>query len=1095
MAVFLGGIMIEKARLMGAAILGLIVMAAIPVIAVDAVDTRLVADPAISAQYVAFSYAEDLWIVSREGGAARRLTSHSGVEQRPRFSPDGRYVAFTGEYDGNTDVYIISVDGGAPRRLTWHPARDVVQGFTPNGDVLFVSFREAPNWRHSYFFTIPVGGGFPSKLPVPFGFKGSLSPDGSTLAYLPNGEAFRQWKNYRGGTASRIWQLNLGSLEYEQVMQPEGRCNDTDPMWIGDELFFLSDREGEFNLYQHTGDGSIHRLTDYDDFPVVAASAGDGFIIYEQAGWLHIYDPSAKTSERFPVGAAADLVETRARYSSGDQWIRSAGLSPSGARAVFEFRGEVVTVPAENGDPRVLTQTPGVHERSPAWSPDGASIAYVSDDGGEYRLHLAPQNGQGEVRTFDLEGAGFADDLKWSPDSKSISYVDNAPAVWVLDLGSGAALKVSAERLYGPVRAIHHAWSPDSKWLAYTRNNLTLHNQVFLYDVKAKTSHAVTEGLADATDPTFDSSGRYLYMTASTDAGPVRQWFAMSNADMKRSNSLYLAVLSANEVSPLAPESDEEKPAKDSDGDANDQPSEKKEGGDQKDVEVTIDLEGISQRIVALPVKPGLYSDLQAGSDGSLLYLREKADGSDQDLVRFDLDEKEETVLLADAQDFVAGAGGAKVLVKTEKNWHIAEAAAPIKEAESKVDTSSIKVRIDPQMEWPQIFNEAWRINRDWFYDPNMHGADWPLMKEKYEVFLPHLAVRSDLNRVIQWMCSELSVGHHRVGGGDRRDEPGKVPGGLLGADFEVSDGRFRFASIYGGLNWNPDLRAPLTEPGVDVQRGEYLLTVNGRELHALDNPYSFFENSVGTMVELEVGPNADGSDSRVVEVVPIKSDSALRNRAWVEGNIRKVHEATDGRVAYVYVPNTAGLGHTYFKRYFFPQADKQAIIVDERFNRGGQVADYYIDILLRPLVSYWNTRYGEDFKTPLSSIQGPKVMIIDETAGSGGDMLPWMFRKFDLGPLVGRPTWGGLVGVLGFPVLMDGGYVTAPNLAIWTEDGFIVENVGVPPDFEVEQLPKAVAQGHDPQLEKAIELVLQQLGANPPKAPERPPYPIRVRQ
>jgi tricorn protease len=434
------------------------------------------------------------------------------------------------------------------------------------------------------------------------------------------------------------------------------------------------------------------------------------------------------------------------------------------------------------------------------------------------------------------------------------------------------------------------------------------------------------------------------------------------------------------------------------------------------------------------------------------------------------------------------------VLYATDDAWHIADAGDKIEPGKGKLATDEIEVKIDPRVEWAQMFDEAWRINRDWFYDPGMHGADWPAMKAKYAVFLPDLAERQDLNDVLQWMCSELAVGHHRVFGGDTLWETEDIDGGLLGADYEIADGRYRFAKVYGGLNWNPDLRSPLTEPGVGVKPGEYLLAVEGEDLRPPANLYARFENTAGKIVEITVGPDPDGSGSRTVHVVPVADESDLRNRDWVEGNLRKVTAATGGRVAYVYVPNTTRLGHLYFKRYFFPQADRDAIIVDERHNGGGQVADYYIDLLRRPSISHWAMRYGEDLKTPIASIQGPKVMLIDETAGSGGDLLPWMFRKLELGTLVGRPTWGGLVGILGFPALMDGGQITAPNLAIWTEDGWVVENVGVPPDVEVEQTPAEVIAGHDPQLEKAIEIALEQLEAHPPHQVHRPPYPVRVR-
>ncbi len=438
---------------------------------------------------------------------------------------------------------------------------------------------------------------------------------------------------------------------------------------------------------------------------------------------------------------------------------------------------------------------------------------------------------------------------------------------------------------------------------------------------------------------------------------------------------------------------------------------------------------------------------------------------------------------------YTVSADGKKVLYRSGAAWAIGPSKGRIEPGQGRVNIDAIEVKVEPRAEWPQIFDEAWRINRDYFYDPTMHGIDWAAMRKKYAVFLPDLAVRDDLNRVIQWMCSEVGVGHHRVGGGDARTEFTAVPGGLLGADYAVENGRYRFKKVYGGLNWNPELRSPLTEPGVDVKTGEYLLAVNGKDLRPPANLFAPFENTSGRIVELTVGPNADGSGSRTVSVVPIANESALRNRDWVEGNLKRVTEATKGRVAYVYVPNTSTAGHTYFKRYFYPQANRDAIIVDERFNGGGSVADYYLDLLRRPLGAYWATRYGADIRTPTASIQGPKVLIVDETAGSGGDLFPWMWRKFKMGPIVGKRTWGGLVGVLGFPVLMDGGTVTAPNLAIWTEEGWVVENIGVPPDIEVEQNPADVMAGKDPQLERAIQVALQELEKNPQAPPKRPAW------
>ncbi len=1090
----------------------------------DSENTRMLAQPAVSDSQIAFVYDRDLWIAGRDGSNPHRLTSHEGTEASPRFSPDGKTIAFSAEYDGNVDVYVMPVRGGPPKRLTYHPATDQVEGFTPDGSaVLFSSTRNVFTRRFRQLFTVSLEGGFPTQLPIPNGLRASYSADGKKIAYIPIAERFNQWKNYRGGTATRVWIYDTTDHSVQMVPQPEGRCNDTDPVFVGNRVFFRSDRNGEFNLFSFDpSSNEIKQHTGFADFPINRLTECDDAIIFEQAGYLHLFKPADNSVSPIKIGISTDMTETRSRYVSGTRWIRNADISPSGNRAVFEFRGEIVTVPAKKGDARNLTNSTSVHERSPAWSPDGKQIAYFSDAGGEYKLHVAAQDGKGETKQYELEGHGFFEEPVWSPDGKKISYRDNSWSLYVFDLESGKSTKICSEPQYGPgpVRGLHHSWSFDSAWIAYTVNTDAMIQQVFVYNVAEEKSHPITDGLSEVSEPCFDSSGKYIYFLASTDAGPVKHWFAQSNADMELSNQIYMVILRDDDENPLAKESDEEE-AKDkeeskdkekeknkekdednsdkeqdesaekkSDDDADEKPSD----AEKKESKVKIDFEGLDQRIIALPVSAANHSNLLAGAKGEIFYIHRDRDG-DRKLEKFSLKERKSTTMLESANGFILTPDGKKLLYVAGANWGIAAASGKISPGSGKLAVDKIQVRIDPKAEWQQIFDEVWRINRDYFYDPGMHGADWPAMRTKYQQFIPHCVTRGDLNRVMMWMCSEIAVGHHRVGGGDVRPDAESIPGGLLGADFEIADGRYRIKKVYGGLNWNGSMRAPLTEPGVRVTAGEYILAVNGDDLKSDDNIYRHFENSSGKKVELTVGPNADGSDSRTVSVVPIGNESALRNRNWVEGNLRKVHEATNGRVAYVYVPNTAGSGHSYFKRYFFPQTDKQAIIIDERFNGGGQVADYYIDHLRRPYISHWATRYGKDFITPTGAIFGPKVMLIDETAGSGGDLLPWMFDKLELGTLVGRRTWGGLVGILGFPVLMDGGSVTAPNLAIWTEDGFVVENVGVPPHVEVEQMPADLIAGRDPQLEKAIAIVLEQLEQNPPKQYKKPQFPIRVRK
>ena len=1060
---------------------------------IDTKDTRMLQQPAISADHIAFIYAEDLWVANLDGSQPRRLTVDEGIESNPVFSPDGKTIAFNGQYDGNTDVYVIPVEGGIPKRLTWHPAADLVRGFSPDGkSVLFISQRALFTNRYFQLFTVPVTGGPATQLEIPNAFYADYSPDAKYMAYVPTPDQFRQWKHYRGGGISRIWQFSFADKSIVKLPQPDGGCNDVQPNWAGNAIYFRSDRNGEFNLYAYdVSSKQIKQLTDFKDFPVLNISSGNGKIIYEQAGYLHIYDPATASSKKLTIGIAADLLELRPRFAKGAKYIRSADISPTGARAVFDFRGEIVTVPAEKGDYRNITNTTAVHEKYPSWSPDGRSIAYLSDATGEYQLDIQSQDGRGEVKSIKLTGTGFYANPRWSPDSKKIAYVDNGRNLYLLDIATASIKKIDADEYYAPgvFRDIFSDWSADSKWIAYTKVTSTQFKKVLLYSLDEQKSYALTDGLSDASEPCFSRNGKYVYFFASTDAGPVINWFDQSNDDYRKSNSIYLVTLQSQTISPLVKESDEEQIKK-----------EEKENDKDKDAKKTetpaslkIDWDGIQNRIIDIPVKSGNYAQLAAGNGDDIFYIDYSDDGGGT-LHKYNFKKRADTEVMP-MDGYNLSADGKKMLFIKSGNWGITNAGEKPEPGKGMLNVNAIQVKIDPAAEWPEIFDEAWRVNRDYFYDPGMHGNNWEAVKKKYAVFIPQLACRDDLNLVIQWMCSELGVGHHRItDGGDKLYQPLNIKGGLLGADYIISNNRYKIKKIYGGLNWNPNLRSPLTEPGVNVKAGEYLLAVNGKDVVATEELYQYFENTAGKIVEITVGPNPDYKDSRTVKVVPVDNEYQLRNRDWVEGNLQKVTEATKGQVAYVYVPNTAGLGHDYFKRYFYPQADRKAIIVDERFNGGGQLADYYINLLRNPYQAYWNMRYGKDLKSPSASIQGPKVMLINESAGSGGDMLPWMFRKFQVGTLVGTRTWGGLVGILGFPEFLDGGGVTAPNVGIWTKDGFVVENVGVAPDIEVEQLPSDIIKGRDPQLEKAIEVALDELKKNPQVEPTRPPYPVKVK-
>ena len=1064
--------------------------------------TRLLSDPAITADHIAFAYGGDLWIANADGQQVRRLTIGEGRETMPVFSPDGRTLAFTANYDGNTDVYTVPVEGGIPKRLTWHPDPDEVQAFTPDGQgILFTSKRYVFTNRFNQLYTIGLEGGMETPLNIPTAFQADYSADGKYIAYTPLGDRSSMWKNYRGGTVSRIWVYSTADSSVVEIPKSETGSNDNYPQWLDGKVYFRSDRNKEYNLYAFDpATQSVEQLTEFADFPVVSLSAGAGKIIFEQAGYLHTYDLTTKDVIRLDITVNADILDVRPRYVTGGDNVRSAGVSPSGKRLVFDFRGDILTAPAEEGDVQNLTQTPGVHETFPAWSADGGTVAYFSDAGGEYSLHLRPRTNEA-ARAITLSGTGFYAHIHWAPDGEHLAFVDNGRNLYVLDVKSGAVKRVDQDVLYypGAYRDLFGSWSHDGKWMAYSKVGATNFERAYVYDVEDGTSQPVTDALVNVTEPTFDPSGKYLYLAASTDAGPVVNWFQQSSNDMRATNGIYLVTLQREVVSPFFRRNDTEEMS-DDEKFAEAKEKEKAKGEDEEkaraedeakgEVEagpLRIDFEGLEQRIVHLPLPNGSYSNLAAPAEGTLVFLQTTDAGSV--MYSYSLEDREATEHIP-ADGFEITADGKSAFVSSFGRWGVTSLESPTLDDLKSPDEYGLAVKIDPAQEWKNVFHEMWRVNRDYFYDPGMHGVNWEAMKAKYEPFLADVKTTDDLYRVMEWMGSELGVGHHRFGDqGAPLREAKMVAGGVLGADYEVANGRYRFKKIYGGLNWNQDLASPLTEPGVNINVGDYLLAVNGTELVEGDNLFQLFERTAGTIVELSVGPNADGSNSRIEKVTPVEDEYDLRNRDWVEGNLQKVSEATDGKVAYVYVPNTGGGGFEYFKRYFFPQVDKQAIIVDERFNGGGQIADYYIDLLKRPYQNSWTYRYGKDQHAPVASIQGPKVLLVDETAGSGGDLFPYLWRQAGLGTMIGKRTWGGLVGVLGFPEFIDGGSVTAPNVAFWDKDGYRIENEGVAPDIAVEQFPKEVMAGRDPQLERAIEEVLRQLEENPVAAPARPAF------
>ena len=1056
----------------------MLVFLALPVLAQEI--SILPQRPAFNGTDIVFSYAGDLWRVGKAGGAAVRLTSGQGVETYPVFSPDGKTVAFSGEYDGNFDVYTVPVTGGVPKRITYHPGIDEPTTWTNDGKrIVFRSSRLATTERYRQLFTIPAEGGAEEVLPFNLAVAGSYSPDGARMAYMPIG-FFRQphsydaWKNYSGGQTTKIW---IGRLSDSVVTEvPRANSNDTDPIWVGNDVYFLSDREGTVKLFAYdTNAKTVRRVVENAGLDYKSASGGGGAIVLERFGGLQLFDVKTKKVTDVPVTVAADLSEVRPRWEKGAGMLREFAVSPMGKRVAFEARGEIVTVPAEKGDVRVLTNSPGAHDRSPAWAPDGKSVAWFSDESGGYALTIANQDGTGERRTIAMDAKpGYYFKPVWSPDSKWIVCEDNRLHLLLVEVASGRVSTIDTDYYFDP-GSMAAAWAPDSQWVVYTKQLPSRFRAAFAYSLAGKNTVQLTDGMSDVRFPVFDRSGLYLYFTASTNAGPTLSGLDMNAMPFSVHSHAYVMVLRKDTASPLAAESDEE--------------TEKKDAAKEEKPVVRVDVAGLGQRILALPVPPRDYQGLEAGKAG-VLFLHEAKESGGGVVHRFEMKTRKAAVFAEGVNEWTVTADGEKVLLRKGQQYSLAGAGAPAKAGEGTVDVSKIAVWTDPREEWKQMYREAWRMQAEYFYDPNLHGVDARAMSERYEKYLRGVGSRADLNYLFAEMLGHISVRHLYVRGGDV--QAGKrVPGGLLGADFEVANGRYRIRKIFNGENWNPALRAPLTEPGVEVRVGDYVLAIDGKEVKAEQEMAAFLEGRAGKRVRLRVGADASGAGAREVVVVPVASETELRYFDWVEGNRRKVDAASGGKLAYVYMPNTGAGGYESFVRYYYAQSGKEGVIIDERYNAGGKTADYVIDVLRRVPMNYWRFRYGHDTTTPGMGITGPRVMIINEFAGSGGDAMPYYFRFHKVGTLVGKTTWGGLVGIGAYPELMDGGTLTSPDFAFRNLRGeFDIEYKGVAPDVEVGDDPAAARQGRDMQLEAAIRVAMEELRKNPAKKPAEPVYP-----
>jgi len=1063
--------------------------------------TRFLRQPDVSATHIAFVHANDVWIVRREGGNAVRLTSAEGAETDPAFSPDGAWLAFSGQYAGNTDVYVMPATGGQPRRLTWHPGEDIVQGWTPYGEVLFQSGRDGVPTKLWRFYTVPLDGGLPKPLAVPQSYLGEVSADGGHVAYQEIGYWDPEWRNYRGGQAQPISVVSLDT--YERVTPPWEGERQMDPSWLDGRVFYLSERDYASNIWSFDpASGEEKQHTFHADFDVKSLGAGAGVVVYEQAGYLHELDASTGRTRPLEIHVAGDQNWARPRWeevSPAD--LRDARLSPTGKRALFEWRGELFSVPAEDGSWRNLTNSPGVADRHAVWSPDGARIAWFNDEGGEYGLVVADQDGGGP-RRIDLPDATFYFVPEWSPDGTRLAFTDTDYRILVVDVESGELTHIDTDRFAHPERSMNPVWSPDSRWIAYARRLDNQLRAVFVHDTESGQTRQLTDGMADAIDPVWDLSGKYLYLLASTDYGLNTGWLDMTSYDRPVTRALYVTILAGDEPSPFLPESDEE--GQEEEDEEEDEGAERRTAPDEEGgqaaapPDVTIDFEGVARRIVDAPGLPLRdYQSLEPGPEGSVFVVRAAGESGGPTLLKYTLEDESVEEFVRNVGSVTASHDREKLLIETQSEWRVVDTDGPPDEDDGEMDLDDLRVRVEPRAEYAQMLRDGWRFMRDFLYVDNQHGAPWEDVWEWYSAWLPDVNHRSDFNHLLDMLSGEIAVGHSYVRGGDypELDDPRT---GLLGVDLEEGDGFYRITRVYSGESWTPDSDGPLSLPGMNVAEGDYLLAIDGRELRAPTSPFMLLEGTEGRTITVTVGSSPSMDAAREIVVRPVGSESELRRWAWVADNQRRVDELSGGRLAYVWLPNTGQGGYDYFNRMYFAQQDRAGAVIDERNNGGGSAADYIVDVLDRELTGYFNSRAGDrkPFTQPMAGLWGPKVMVVNERAGSGGDLLPYLFRFKEVGPLVGARTWGGLVGTWDTPPLIDGGRFVAPRGGFFDVSGeWAVEAEGVAPDIEVRNDPAPVIAGGDPQLEAAVAEALRLLETEAVMLKPEPASPVRYKR
>ncbi|MFT6865886.1 MAG: tricorn protease [Cyclobacteriaceae bacterium] len=1061
------------------------------------ISASMMQHPDVSETQIVFIYGDDVWIASKSGGTAVRLSSPEGAESFPKFSPDGSTIAFTANYQGNSDVYVIPTTGGIPIRLTYHDQFDRVLGWTPDGkSVLFASSRESGRQRFSQFYTVTVTGGMPVKLPIPYGEYASFSSDGQKIAFTDRSRVQRNWKRYRGGTAPDVHVFDLNT--FETVNITNNMANDELPMWIGDAIFYMSDNgpDQRNNLWKYDlASYSNTQLTTFKDFDITYPGSSSSDIIFEAGGKLYLYTISSGDTNEVKIEVISDMQALMPVQKNVASMIQNVTVSPDGNRVVVQSRGELFDLPATEGFVSNMTATSGAAERKPAWSPDGKTVAYWSDASGEYQLVLHDMTGETAPKTITNFINGFNYAIYWSPDSKKIAYVDQTMAINCLDIASGSVAKADKGKYLfeGGLRNFSVTWSPDSKWFAYAREtNHRLKSAIFVFDTENNKASQLTSGYYMDNSPAFSADGKYLFFGTNRTFNPL--YSDLDNTFIyPNTTNIAVGTLSASTESLLATKNDASEPAKEEDEKTEEDKDSKKKKTKEKPVEKSnIDVAGFESRVEILDIEPGNVGGLVAVED-KLLFVRSPNSGTSKDATPsidfYDIKEREVKTIIKDVSDFMVAANGKKILIQKKKELAVIDIAVDQK-MDKKVPTQNMVMDIVPKEEWKQIFMDVWRLERDYFYDPNMHGVDWNLMKTRYAALVDQASSRNDVNIIIGDLIAELNASHTYTGGGDiTRAETTNV--GYLGADFIIENGRYKITKIISGAPWDVEVRSPLGKPGLSIKEGDYILEVNGQTIDTTKPIHASFQGLADTPVQLTVNNTPSLSSARKVIVNPLSSETRLRHLAWIESNRQMVDKASNGRLGYIYVRSTGRDGQNELVRQFYAQIEKEGLIIDERFNSGGQIPDRFIELLDREPLAFWAVRDGDDWSWPIAGNFGPKVMLINGFSGSGGDAFPDYFQKRAIGPVIGTRTWGGLIGITGAPNLIDNGRITMPTFRMYNPDGeWFKEGHGVDPDIEVIEDFQKLANGNDVQLEAGVAEGLRLLESPDAfKKPARPTY------